>query len=98
MNLTGIKYAPTSKCTQATILIVDDVPENLQLLSTALAQEGYDVRNALNGAMAMMGIATEPPDLVLLDVSMPDMDGFEVCRKLKANADTAAIQLFSSVL
>ncbi|MEM9007356.1 MAG: EAL domain-containing protein [Cyanobacteria bacterium P01_F01_bin.86] len=91
MNLTGIKYAPTSKCTQATILIVDDVPENLQLLSTALAQEGYDVRNALNGAMAMMGIATEPPDLVLLDVSMPDMDGFEVCRKLKANADTAAI-------
>lgn len=84
---------------QATILIVDDVPENLRLLSMTLTQEGYDVRNAISGKVALMGVATELPDLVLLDVSMPDIDGFEVCLKLKSNPNTKEIPvIFISAL
>ncbi len=67
------------------ILIVDDTPNNLRLLSTMLAEEGYEVRKALNGRMALISVQAEPPDLILLDIKMPEMNGYEVCQQLKVN-------------
>ena len=58
------------------ILIVDDKLENLKALESTLTQCGYAVRKAINGSMALMGANAEPPDLVLLDIKMPDMDGY----------------------
>jgi signal transduction histidine kinase len=69
----------------ATILVVDDTPANLRLLTTMLMGGGYKVRPVSSGAMALRVIETSRPDLVLLDVNMPDMDGYEVCRRLKAD-------------
>jgi adenylate cyclase len=73
------------------ILIVDDMPANLSLLSSMLTAHGYEVRAAINGSMALMSAAAVPPDLILLDVNMPQMDGYEVCRRLKADARTTDI-------
>ena len=70
---------------KADILIVDDDLNNLQMLSDTLRTAGYDVRGARNGRAALDFIANDPPDLVLLDVRMPDMDGYEVCRQLKSD-------------
>ncbi|MBW4491274.1 MAG: hybrid sensor histidine kinase/response regulator [Trichocoleus desertorum ATA4-8-CV12] len=67
------------------ILIVDDTPDNLRLLSTMLTGQGYEVRSVINGAMALMGARAEPPDLILLDINMPQMNGYEVCEQLKAD-------------
>ncbi len=67
------------------ILIVDDVPANLVLLGHILKNAGYKVRPVPNGAMALKVAENEKPDLIFLDVMMPEMDGFEVCRKLKEN-------------
>ena len=84
---------------QKTILIVDDIPTNLLLLSKALTEEGYDVRCAKNGYMALVGAQSEPPDLILLDVKMPDINGFDVCMKLKENPLTCEIPvIFLSAL
>ncbi|NKB18847.1 MAG: EAL domain-containing protein [Pseudanabaena sp. CRU_2_10] len=84
---------------QKTILIVDDIPTNLLLLSKALTEGGYDVRCAKNGYMALVGAQSEPPDLILLDVIMPDIDGFDVCMKLKENPLTCEIPvIFLSAL
>jgi len=65
------------------ILIIDDVPANLKVLGDILKGEGYKVRPVPNGAMALQVALKEKPDLILLDIMMPDMDGFEVCRRLK---------------
>jgi signal transduction histidine kinase len=67
------------------ILIVDDVHTNLRILGTILEEEGYKVRPVTNGKMALLVAEKEKPDLILLDIMMPDMDGFEVCRLLKEN-------------
>lgn len=67
------------------ILLVDDQPRNLQLLGNALFNNGYDVALASSGREALDLIAESAPDLVLLDVMMPDMDGFEACEKLKSS-------------
>ncbi|MEI7725978.1 MAG: response regulator [Bacteroidota bacterium] len=67
------------------ILIVDDVPANLQLLGDILEGSGYKVREVLNGILALQVAEKEKPDLILLDIMMPDMDGFEVCRLFKGN-------------
>ncbi|MBE9145896.1 putative bifunctional diguanylate cyclase/phosphodiesterase [Planktothrix mougeotii] len=81
------------------ILIVDDTPDNLHLLSRMLTRQGYNVRKALNGAMALTAAQTVAPDLILLDIMMPEMDGYEVCQNLKANAKTAEIPvIFLSAL
>ena len=69
----------------ADILIVDDTPANLDLLSGMLRGSGYRVRPVPNGRLALMAAANQVPDLVLLDINMPEMDGFEVCRRFKAN-------------
>lgn len=68
------------------ILIVDDDLAGLRLLSNQLAEFGYQVRSARDGATALMMVAADPPDIVLLDVLMPGMDGFQVCEKLKSNS------------
>ncbi len=70
---------------KANILVVDDTPENLHLLIRMLKEKDYHVRASPNGALALAGVETEPPDLILLDIMMPDMDGYEVCEKLKAD-------------
>ncbi len=69
----------------ADILIVDDTPPNVQLLAGMLRHHGYTTREAINGPMALDLVAQKAPDLVLLDVRMPGMDGYEVCRRIKAN-------------
>ena len=67
-----------------TVLVVDDTPQNLSMMSDLL--EGlYTVKLAPSGARALKIVTTHPPDLVLLDIMMPEMDGYEVCRQLKAN-------------
>ena len=74
-----------------TILIVDDQPINVQLLKRKLEREGLRVVPAYSGIEALDLIAKSKPDLILLDVMMPDMDGIEVCRRLQASADTRSI-------
>ena len=71
----------------SSILIVDDTVENLRVLSGMLAMRGFDVRPVTSGPEALQVVAHEPPDLVLLDVMMPEMSGFEVCTKLRENED-----------
>jgi diguanylate cyclase (GGDEF)-like protein len=73
------------------ILLIDDTPDNLRLLTSVLSEQGYKVRSVINGAMGLMGATAAPPDLILLDINMPDMDGYEVCRRLKSQAATAEI-------
>lgn len=81
------------------ILIVDDTPENLRLLSTILIRQGYGVRKAINGKIALMAAQTVQPDLILLDIMMPEMNGYEVCQHLKANPQTDQIPvIFLSAL
>ena len=67
------------------ILAVDDTKENLRILADALGEEGYKVRPALSGRMALEAARKELPDLILLDILMPGMDGYEVCETLKAD-------------
>lgn len=73
------------------ILAVDDTPESLRLLTDILKTAGYEVISAINGEIALQAAHTNPPALVLLDVRMPGMDGFEVCRRLKADPQTSHI-------
>ena len=81
------------------ILIVDDVPNNLQILFTVLAEQGYEVRRVRTGRQALDVVLADAPDLILLDIRMPDMDGYEVCSQLKAQPSSAAIPvIFLSAL
>jgi signal transduction histidine kinase len=81
------------------ILIVDDFPLNLQVLGAILEAEGYNVRPVPNGRLALRVAGKEKPDLILLDIMMPEMDGFEVCRQLKENQDLRDIPvIFISAL
>lgn len=73
------------------ILIVDDVALNLQVLGEMLDQAGYEVTAALSGRQALEAVQNDKPDLILLDVMMPDLDGFEVCRELKRDLATSEI-------
>ena len=73
------------------ILVVDDTPASLRLLTELLTQHGYHVRPAEDGALALESVDAKTPDLILLDVSMPGMDGYEVCRRLKADEKSSRI-------
>ena len=73
------------------ILIVDDTPKNIQVLGKTLHEIGYNVSIATSGSQALDSVRKESPDLILLDIQMPEMDGFEVCKILKANPDTKEI-------
>ena len=66
------------------ILIVDDVPNNLHLLAKILSRHGYKTRTAPDGQLALRSIESTPPDLILLDIMMPSMDGYKVCEILKS--------------
>ena len=74
-----------------TVMIVDDTPASLKLLTDTLVSEGYRVRPLNNGELAIRSARMEPPDLILLDVRMPGLDGFEVCRQLREDKDLGAI-------
>ncbi len=78
---------------KATIMVVDDTPENLVLISRILLPEGYKVMTLPDGQMAIDAVKTASPDLILLDVMMPGLDGFAVCSTLKADPRTASIPI-----
>ncbi|MBN3960212.1 diguanylate cyclase [Nostoc sp. NMS8] len=81
------------------ILLVDDLPENLQLLSDSLIQLGYTVRSVTSGRMALKTVKVKQPDIILLDIKMPEMDGYQVCKTLKADEDLRTIPvIFVSAL
>jgi DNA-binding response OmpR family regulator len=75
----------------ARILVVDDVPQNVRLLEAVLTPRGYDVITATDGERALELVETGKPDLVLLDVMMPGLDGYEVCRRLRGDDETAVL-------
>ena len=76
---------------RARLLVVDDTPVNVKLLADLLGAKGYAVTTATSGPEALARIEKEPPDLVLLDVMMPGMSGYDVCRKVRENAVTALL-------
>ena len=78
---------------KADILIVDDVPDNLRVLSAILSLHGYEVRKVRNGQLALAAANSAPPDLILLDIRMEGMDGYEVCQHLKADIQTCNIPI-----
>jgi DNA-binding response OmpR family regulator len=84
---------------KANILVVDDTPHNLHLLSTTLTQQGFEVKGVINGLMALRVARSASPDLILLDITMPDMNGYEICQELKADSQTKDIPvIFLSAL
>jgi len=76
---------------EATILVVDDIPANVRLLQAVLEPRGYDVVSAPDGLVALEIVASAKPDLVLLDVMMPNLDGYAVCRRLRERDETAVL-------
>jgi len=75
------------------ILVVDDTPANLEVVCETLSDAGYEVATAINGDRALKRVQAYPPDLILLDVQMPGIDGFETCQRLKAEPKTASIPI-----
>ncbi len=81
------------------ILIVDDTPDNIRFLSSLLQDQGYKVRKAINGKMALTAVQAALPDLILLDINMPGMSGYEVCEHLKKDEQTRSVPvIFLSAL
>ncbi len=90
---------PPPEATKGNVLVVDDTLANVRLLEKILTHHGYKVRKVLNGKMALTAVQTTPPDLILLDINMPEMSGYEVCEHLKADQATADIPvIFISAL
>jgi len=85
MNYESSQVAPSS------ILVIDDNPDNLRLLVGILTEQGYKVRAARSGKLALSAAQGLPPDLILLDINMPELDGYEVCKQLKADQRTSDI-------
>jgi putative two-component system response regulator len=83
--------SPSSKPPR--ILIVDDIPQNVDLVSSLMRSEGYEVAAAANGLEALAQVAAAPPDLILLDIMMPTLDGYAVCRQLKARHETRLVPI-----
>lgn len=93
MNLHGADYSGKN------ILVVDDTPDNVRLLAAILTERGYEVRKALNGARALAAVQAALPDLILLDITMPEMNGYQVCEHLKADVKTRDVPvIFISAL
>ncbi|MBK1986576.1 diguanylate cyclase [Sphaerospermopsis aphanizomenoides BCCUSP55] len=89
----------SEKETKGNILLVDDIPENLQLLSDLLIKLGYTVRSVTSGRMALKTVKVKRPDVILLDIKMPEMDGYQVCQALKIDEDLRNIPvIFISAL
>jgi two-component system OmpR family response regulator len=81
---------------QGRVLVVDDESSITELLATALRYIGYEVSTAQTGAAALLAAADRPPDVIVLDVMLPDMDGFEVCRRLRADGDFVPVIFLSA--
>ncbi|MES0360867.1 MAG: SpoIIE family protein phosphatase [Anaerolineales bacterium] len=79
--------------TKGDILVVDDTPANLRLLSQMLNEQGYNVRPVLEGRLALAAAQAKPPDLILLDIRMPDLNGYQVCERLKSDSQTKDIPI-----
>ena len=86
-------YTQDFDLSQYNVLAVDDVPLNLTLVQKMLSKFNFQIRTAANGLQAMAAVAEKKPDLILLDLLMPGMDGFEVLREIRANPDTADIRI-----
>jgi len=86
-------YAQDHDFSQFSVLAVDDIPLNLLLVEKMLSRFNFHFRKAANGQMALDAVAQEKPDLILLDLMMPGIDGFEVIRRLRADPKTADIQI-----
>jgi len=84
---------PTAPKDMTDILIVDDDPDNLQVLERFLKKKGYRIRLAQSGSVALQTAERDPPDLVLLDINMPDLGGFEVCRLFKENEQLRSVPI-----
>src|SRR6478752_3535586 len=94
---TPLEEARTART--ANILVVDDVSANLQVLTGMLKDRGYKARPVPNGKLALLAARKDPPDLILLDINMPEMNGYEVCRQLKADENLRGIPvIFISAL
>ena len=78
---------------QQEILVVEDTQASLRLLADILTKQGYRVRPASDGSLALKSVAVKAPDLILLDVNMPGMDGYEVCRRLKADEQSRRVPI-----
>ncbi len=90
---------PSAKSYKGDILLVDDTPDNLRVLASLLENQGYRIRKTLNGTMALTACENLLPDLILLDILMPDMDGYEVCKRLKDSERTRDVPvIFISAL
>jgi DNA-binding response OmpR family regulator len=93
------EQSPNGTGQAASILVVDDTPANLQVLTGMLKDRGYKVRPVPGGKLALLAAERDPPDLILLDINMPDMNGYEVCEHLKADAKLKGIPvIFISAL
>ena len=84
---------PSPSDTNGSILLVDDLPENLRMLSDLLLSLGYNVRSVTSGRMALKTAKVKQPDLVILDIKMPEMDGYQVCQAFKADEDLRDIPI-----
>ncbi len=89
----NMNFTPKTRNSTVNILIVDDAQDNIELLFGLLAGSGYQVRAALNGRAALKAVKKKLPDLILLDIRMPEMDGYEVCRRLKFERKSAQIPI-----
>lgn len=92
-KLTPPMQASDAVASKGTVLIVDDLPSSLRLLSQMLRDHGYQVINALSGEIALSQLKVAIPDVILLDIMMPEMSGYEVCQQLKSNPKTAEIPI-----
>lgn len=79
--------------TRSRVLIVDDIPKNLQVVGAMLRSDGYELMAATSGAQALEGVRMQVPDLILLDLMMPEMDGLEVCRRFKADPAVRSVPI-----
>ena len=86
-------YAQKHDFSKYNVLAVDDIPLNLLLVQKMLSRFNFQMRTASGGQQALDAVARQKPDLILLDLMMPGIDGFEVIRRLRANPDTADIQI-----
>ena len=86
-------YAQNHDYSKYNVLAVDDIPLNLLLVQKMLAKFNFEMRTAANGQLALEAVAAKKPDLILLDLMMPGIDGFEVIRRLRENPETADIRI-----
>jgi CheY-like chemotaxis protein len=86
-------YAQDHDYSKYNVLAVDDIPLNLLLVQKMLGRFNFEMRTAANGQQALDAVAAKKPDLILLDLMMPGIDGFEVLRRLRENPDTADIRV-----